>query len=519
MESEERPSKLRRVDVPDAQSDVVADAPLLPELIDSATGSAPTSTPPTSKPHGTAANVADSTSDSASAPTGEASKSNGTKFRYRDPDPAEHERMILQHQQDPNSSVPLSKNQLKKLRRREEWEAARADRKLKRKEKIQEKKIRKKEAKQEEEERLKLLLEQSTAEGDQNGDIASKILPATAATQTANPKSKQRSFVKLPITILIDCGFDNLMMEKERISLGSQITRAYSDNHRAPYQAHLVFSSWGGQLKHRFDTVLNKHHLNWKNVRLVEEDFVHAAREMDEIMRDPKKGGRMVGPFTAAQSNNAQVDEGVSGLGKTSTRATTDDGATRESHKPESTETPPSLDDSQSRQASKTLATQDLSEQSAKQQAPSSTAARPQGEVVYLTSDSPHTLSTLSPYSTYIVGGLVDKNRHKGICYKTACDRGIKTAKLPIGEYLDMSSRKVLTTNHVVEILLRWLEEAADGKEEGAWGRAFLRVIPKRKGGRLREVGEDNENEAGNDVEQEHEEGDEEEVHEVPREQ
>lgn len=104
----------------------------------------------------------------------------------------------------------------------------------------------------------------------------------------------------------------------------------------------------------------------------------------------------------------------------------------------------------------------------------------PEGEVIYLTSDSPNTLDELKPYSTYIIGGLVDKNRHKGICYKTACDRGIKTAKLPIGQYMEMQSRFVLATNHVVEIMVRWLDC-------GDWGEAFLQVIPKRKGGKLKQ--------------------------------
>ncbi|KAK5182803.1 tRNA (guanine(9)-N(1))-methyltransferase, partial [Cryomyces antarcticus] len=60
-----------------------------------------------------------------------------------------------------------------------------------------------------------------------------------------------------------------------------------------------------------------------------------------------------------------------------------------------------------------------------------------------------------------------------------AMDRGIKTARLPIGDYLEMASRKVLTTNHVNEIMLRWLEL-------GDWGKAFMQVIPKRKGGQLK---------------------------------
>jgi tRNA (guanine9-N1)-methyltransferase len=74
------------------------------------------------------------------------------------------------------------------------------------------------------------------------------------------------------------------MVEKERISLGSQLTRCYSDNHRAPFQAHLLISSWGGRLKERFDTVLSKHHESWKGTTFVEGDFVLAAQRAKELM-------------------------------------------------------------------------------------------------------------------------------------------------------------------------------------------------------------------------------------------
>ncbi|KAF3492185.1 tRNA m(1)G methyltransferase domain-containing protein [Arthroderma uncinatum] len=108
-----------------------------------------------------------------------------------------------------------------------------------------------------------------------------------------------------------------------------------------------------------------------------------------------------------------------------------------------------------------------------------SDTVKEEAEVVYLTSDSPDTLTELKPYSTYIIGGIVDKNRHKGICYQRAMEKGMKTAKLPIGDYMQMASRFVLTTNHVMEIMLKWLEL-------GDWGKSFSMVMPKRKGGRLR---------------------------------
>ncbi len=302
----------------------------------------------------------------------------------------------------------LSKNQLKKLKRDQEWEANRAKRKAKRKEKIQEKKQRKRAAR----------------EG---------LTPSTSAT--ANPTSvisqdqqisnerkwKRPDSIKVPITMVLDCGFDNLMNDKERKSLGSQVTRSYSDNHKSPFQSHLAVSSFGGPLKERFEGLLEGQHHSWKGVRFLEGDFVQAAEQAKEWMKGDCSG-RLAGVFEEKAIADQSADELIQN-----------------------------------------------------------------GEVVYLTSDSPNTLTELRPYSTYIIGGLVDRNRHKGICYKRAMERGVKTAKLPIGDYMQMASRFVLATNHVAEIMLRWLEL-------GDWGKAFLQVMPKRKGGILKHTpGETNE--------------------------
>ncbi|XP_059307078.1 tRNA (guanine(9)-N1)-methyltransferase [Lycium ferocissimum] len=94
--------------------------------------------------------------------------------------------------------------------------------------------------------------------------------------------------------------------------------------------------------------------------------------------------------------------------------------------------------------------------------------------LVYLTADAETTLDVLDPKHIYIIGGLVDRNRWKGLTMKKAEDQGIQTAKLPIGTYLKMSSSQVLTVNQVVEILLKYLET-------GDWKTSFFEVIPQRK--------------------------------------
>ncbi|EEH10807.1 tRNA m(1)G methyltransferase domain-containing protein [Histoplasma capsulatum G186AR] len=286
---------------------------------------------------------------------------------------------------------PLSKNQRKKLLKRERWAAGKEWRKEKRKEKIVAKKERQRAAK----------AQTAAQDGVDPDDM-------TLLSRSERKKVEQQRSVLLPIAFVIDCDFDDLMVEKERISLGSQITRSYSDNAKAQFRAHMFISSFNKRLKERFDTVLSKQYTRWKGATFMEEDYVVAAEQARERMRKPT-GGKMMGMFAGKDAV--------------------------------------SPDD---------------------------------GEVIYLSSDSPNTLTELKPFSTYIIGGLVDKNRHKGVCYKSAMGKGIKTAKLPIGDYMQMQSRYVLATNHVIEIMIRWLEL-------GDWGTAFCLVLPKRKGGVLKD--------------------------------
>lgn len=311
----------------------------------------------------------------------------------------------------------LSKNQLKKLRRQEQWEAGREYRKQRRKEKVIAKRERKK-----------------ASQSETGNGTPDEGEGAAVTRSTEGPRGARRKSTLLPITLVLDCGFDELMLDKERISLGSQLTRCYSDNSRAPYRAHMVVSSFNKLLRHRFETVMRKTHEHWKGVRFMQEDFVQAAEMAREWMKE-----------TGAQQGRSKM----AGVFADKTDA-----------KPED------------------------------------------GEVVYLSSDSPYTLTELKPYSTYIIGGLVDKNRHKGICYKRACERGIKTAKLPIGDYIQLAGRSVLATNHVVEIMVRWLETRD-------WGQAFVQAIPSRRDVVLKEragnssAGNDEESQKGDEAEAE----------------
>lgn len=105
--------------------------------------------------------------------------------------------------------------------------------------------------------------------------------------------------------------------------------------------------------------------------------------------------------------------------------------------------------------------------------------------ICYLTSDSSNVIDDFDENTVYIIGGLVDHNHYKSHCYDLAIKENISHAQLPIGKFMHMKTRQVLTVNQVYEIIASYCE-CKD------WMKAFVDVLPKRKGAKEKDQNNDN---------------------------
>eukprot|EP00929_Paragymnodinium_shiwhaense_P124133 TRINITY_DN9908_c0_g1_i2.p1 TRINITY_DN9908_c0_g1~~TRINITY_DN9908_c0_g1_i2.p1 ORF type:complete len:461 (+),score=135.48 TRINITY_DN9908_c0_g1_i2:70-1383(+) len=95
--------------------------------------------------------------------------------------------------------------------------------------------------------------------------------------------------------------------------------------------------------------------------------------------------------------------------------------------------------------------------------------------LVYLTADSEQVLDRFDPEKIYIIGGIVDRNRLKGVTASKAAEQGIATAKLPLEDVIDMGVySRVLTCNHCVDIIL-------EHQRCENWRQTFEKCVPGRK--------------------------------------
>lgn len=102
-------------------------------------------------------------------------------------------------------------------------------------------------------------------------------------------------------------------------------------------------------------------------------------------------------------------------------------------------------------------------------------STNPIKQLVYLTSDAEETLETLDPHCAYIIGGIVDRNKHKFATFNKAKSQNVRVAKLPIKENFALAATHILTVNHVYNILLNYAKYQD-------WVQAIREVMPARKG-------------------------------------
>jgi tRNA (guanine9-N1)-methyltransferase len=286
----------------------------------------------------------------------------------------------------------MSKSQWKKLLRQQKWEETKDEYRQKKKEK-------------------KKAAVKRRREALRNGDLDDELVQHYHQLKKARILPKKQ--IPSGVNILMDCEFDDLMTNKEIVSLSNQVTRSYLAKRHCEYEVGLTVTSFNKNLKNRFDSVIS-HYKQWQNIEFATNDH------LEELL-----------PTDPAELQ----------------------------------------------------------------------------KYVYLTADTDEIIQELEPGHTYIIGGIVDKNRHKELCLKKAQKLGLRVGKLPIDKYIEINGRQVLATSHVYELCCKWFELGKD------WGKAFNEVLPPRKVGKA-EVGEGDkeDGEEEDDEDEEQGEGEEEEI-------
>ncbi|KAF9583382.1 tRNA (guanine(9)-N(1))-methyltransferase [Lunasporangiospora selenospora] len=310
-----------------------------------------------------------------------------------------------------------------------------------------------------------------------------------AGTIVPQPKRQRFEQIHSGITVGIDMSFDDRMLEKEIKSMVDQIKRCYSNNRSCHKIVHLALTSFTGTSRTEFQKRANGYEL-WRNFTIHDKSLeevwpseeIPGKIQMDELKKQQivatqkseaakakamaAKGSVVTAAEPCAQGS-APSSRAIDPLVMEGSEAPKGDkdnstGATTEPDRVMSSIPTPTPEEMRALEQMRAAKEEELVTIPAVQ------------KIVYLSADSPNVISTLDPGTCYILGGIVDKNRFPGLCQEKAEKLGLETAQLPISEYIQMSSRRVLTVNQVFEILIQFIDC-------GDWKEAFLKVIPQRK--------------------------------------
>lgn len=325
--------------------------------------------------------------------------------------------------------------------------------------------------------------------------------------------SKQKEY--FDARLVIDCGFDELMVDKESSSMTQQLMYLYSANRNAkmpfgeliltgqerpadclkdvdPEQLSLVPPSSSSQAANMGGSEVSTDAGSIENNRI--------GQAMDGKLRGVWRRWKRVtifkhGGLESLLSTETSSSSSSSSLASAAAAAAPSPSAPSSSSTLVAADSAPAETSTNGRHFASEETRQTLHR-----------IAR--SDAIYLTADTDDTLETLEAGKTYIIGGIVDKNRYKGLCRAKADRLGIRAAKLPLshdmlqavernvrlqGESIQDEAavdgdhdephdqggkgfvgRKVLTVNQVVEILTAWTETRD-------WVKALEKALPRRK--------------------------------------
>jgi tRNA (guanine9-N1)-methyltransferase len=238
-------------------------------------------------------------------------------------------------------------------------------------------------------------------------------------------QQEQQEFLKAcesNFEVILDCAWESDHNESSLKSLIQQIMFCYGANRKSKTPCTIRLFGMGPQTKERLQKVS---YGNWLSFHCYEDDFTdHIDWFSRDLVESSSQSANCSGAITANAPAVAEEKE-----------------------------------DSAAESANSILST---------------SIPMRKRQLVYLTSDADETLETLDPNCTYIIGGIVDRNRLKGITHQKAIANNIRAAKLPIKDLFALSTTHVLTVNHVFDIMLQF-------QQTHSWYDAMNYVLPKRK--------------------------------------
>ncbi|WRT65879.1 uncharacterized protein IL334_002830 [Kwoniella shivajii] len=263
--------------------------------------------------------------------------------------------------------------------------------------------------------------------------------------------------------VVIDLGFDDLMNEQEINSMTSQIGFCYASNRTSPNPIRsVIHTSFSPDTSPRlWNKMIDRHWDKWGRSYWFSED----VGKLNELLLSsdlPSEENDIVSLDSIPISNTST---------NTSTNTNTNTGVEEEMNGNKRVSIPSRSKSEEEKNAQNILENHLLKPNAL----PPRIKGGKQHTLIYLSADAEDEITELREDEIYVIGGIVDRNRYKNLCQNKAERLSIKTARLPIGKFIDnLPTRKVLTVNQVFDILVQYILLKD-------WKKAFETVIPSRK--------------------------------------